>query len=433
MSATPSTTDSAEAQLIESGAAAHTGTVHSDDALALGFVKANTNLRYTAAWGRWHEWDGTHWREDRTVEVFDHVRRYLRTIANTRADSATRLRNSGTVSAVEKLARSDRAYACVPEQWDADDWALSTPGGIVDLKTGNIRPARKEDYATKSSAVAPQVGCPLWLSFLDRVTGHDTDLQSFLQRTLGYCLTGSTRDHALFFFHGSGGNGKSTFLETARSILGSYSRTAPTGMLMATKYDRHPTDIAGLRGVRMAVTTEIEEGRAWDSARIKALSGGDSIAARGMRQDFFEFDPKFKLLIAGNDRPLIRKIDEAIRRRFHVVPFCVKINEPDPDFRQKLVEEWPGILAWMVEGCLMWQEQGLSAPRAVTGATTEYLQEQDVVGRWIADECEMSNSAEAPIADLDQSYGAWCNVAVWSLPLPGIVGTIRFVQWIRTS
>jgi putative DNA primase/helicase len=299
----------------------------------------------------------------------------------------------------------------LPEQWDFDDWALSTPGGIVDLRTGGSRPARREDYATKSTAVTPGGDCQRWLAFLDHVTNHDGDLQLFLQRMLGYCLTGSVRDHALFFLYGSGSNGKSTFVETARSILGSYSRTAPTGMLMASNYDRHPTDIAGLRGIRMAVTTEVEEGRVWDSARIRSLTGGDSITARGMRQDFFDFDPKFKLVIAGNDKPVIRKVDEAIRRRFHVVPFCVKITQPDPDFREKLVDEWPGILAWMIKGCRMWQEQGLSAPRAVADATADYLEQQDVVGRWIADTCEMKPSAKTPIADLFASWNKWCEAA----------------------
>jgi putative DNA primase/helicase len=278
----------------------------------------------------------------------------------------------------------------------------------VDLRTGKTRPARKEDCATKSTAVAPGGSCPLWLAFLDHVTGHDADLQSFLQRMLGYCLTGSVRDEALFFLYGSGGNGKSTFLETARSILGHYSRTAPTGMLMATNADRHPTDIAGLRGIRMAITTEVEEGRVWDAARIKSLTGGDSITARGMRQDYFDFDPKFKLLVAGNNKPVIRKVDEAIRRRFHLIPFCVKIDHPDTDFREKLKQEWPGILNWMIEGCLLWQRHGLAAPRAVTDATADYLREQDVLGRWITEECELKQSAETPIADLFESWKQWC-------------------------
>lgn len=406
MSSPLSTTDSA-AQAVLS-AATHPDCLHTDDALALGFVRANSNLRYTATWNRWHEWDGTHWREDRTIAVFDHARRYLRSIARTAPEFAVRLSSGGTVSAIEKLARSDRACASVPEQWDADDWALSTPGGMVDLRIGRIRPARKEDYATKSTAVAPEGTCPLWLEFLDHVTGHDVEMQLFLQRMLGYCLTGSVRDHALFFLYGSGGNGKSTFLETARSILGEYARTAPTGMLMASNSDRHPTEIAGLRSIRMAITTEVEEGRVWDIAKLKSLTGGDAITARRMRENFFDFDPKFKLLIAGNDRPTIRKVDEAIRRRFHVVPFCAKIERPDPDFRQKLVKEWPGILAWMIEGCLMWQEHGLSAPRAITNATDDYLREQDVVGRWVTEECELKPNVETPIAELFEAWETWC-------------------------
>ena len=380
----------------------------SDDALALRFARNYPDLRYTAAWKKWHRWNETVWQEDRTIMVFHLIRGFARRIALSTRDKT--IGSAGRISSIERLARSDRAYAALPEHWDAEDWVIATPGGVVDLRTGEARPARKEDYATKSTPVAPGGSCPLWLAFLDQVTGHDTTLQSFLQRMLGYCLTGSVRDHALFFLYGAGGNGKSTFLETARSILGDYSRTAPTGMLMASSYDRHPTDIAGLRSIRMAITTEIDEGRVWDAARIKSLTGGDSIAARLMRQDYFQFDPKFKLLIAGNNKPIIRNVDEAIRRRFHLIPFSVKINRPDPDFREKLKEEWPGILAWMIEGCLQWQEDGLSAPQAVADATTEYLHAQDIVGRWIVDDCETKPSFEEPTANLFESWKKWCEV-----------------------
>jgi putative DNA primase/helicase len=225
---------------------------------------------------------------------------------------------------------------------------------------------------------------------------------------LGYCLTGSVCENALFFLYGSGGNGKSTFLETARAILGDYARTAPTGMLMASKSDRHPTEVAGLRSIRMAIATEVEEGRAWDTARIKALTGGDSITARGMRQDYFDFPPKFKLVIAGNNKPAIVKVDEAIRRRFYILPFSVKIDAPDLDFREKLKKEWPGILAWMIDGCLIWQKQGLSAPRSVSEATSEYLCEQDIVGRWIEENCDLKPSVKTPVGELFQSWQDWC-------------------------
>jgi putative DNA primase/helicase len=158
----------------------------------------------------------------------------------------------------------------------------------------------------------------------------------------------------------------------------------------------------------MAVTIEVEEGRAWDAAKVKSLTGGDRITARGMRQDFFDFDPKFKLLIAGNDKPVIRKTDEAFRHRLHVVPFSVKIERPDLTFREKPKQEWPGILAWMIDGCLIWQKQGLSAPRFVTDATAEYLQEQDVVGRWIEENCDLKPNVKTPIGDLFQSWQDWC-------------------------
>jgi putative DNA primase/helicase len=200
-----------------------------DDALAAEFSRQHTNLRYTAAWRKWHEWDGSGWVEDRTMRISEHVRRFVRGTRSPDPLRTRRLQSGGTISSIEKLARSDRAHAMQPEQWDADDWVLATPGGIVDLQTGNIRAARKEDYATKTTAVPPGGFCPLWLKFLDLVTDHDREMIVFLQRMLGYCLTGSVTEHALFFLCGPGGNGKSTLLETARSILGNYSRPAPPG------------------------------------------------------------------------------------------------------------------------------------------------------------------------------------------------------------
>jgi putative DNA primase/helicase len=234
-------------------------------------------------------------------------------------------------------------------------------------------------------------------------------MQSFLQRMFGYCLTGSVIEHALFFLYGPGGNGKSTILETGRAILGDYSRSAPSGMCMSTSFDRHPTDVAGLRGTRMAITTEIDEGRAWDTTRIKGLTGGDAISARFMRQDYFDFDPKFKLLISGNDQPRLSRVDDAIRRRFNVLPFRVRITDPDPEFREKLRPEWPGILACMIQGCLSWQEHGLSAPALVTSATADYLESQDTTGRWIAEECELKPGTETPVGELFQSFTQWCS------------------------
>jgi putative DNA primase/helicase len=222
-----------------------------------------------------------------------------------------------------------------------------TPGGVIDLRSGEIHPHQPSDYMTNITAVAPNGACPLWRKFLNRIFAGDAELIAFVQRVAGYTLTGSTREHAMFFGFGTGANGKSVLINTISGILGDYHRTAAIETFTASKFDRHPTDLAGLRGARLVTAIETEEGRRWDEAKIKALTGGDRIAARFMRQDFFEYLPGFKLVIAGNHKPSLRSVDESIRRRLNLLPFTVTIppEDRDRDLPEKLKAEWPGILA----------------------------------------------------------------------------------------
>jgi putative DNA primase/helicase len=191
----------------------------------------------------------------------------------------------------------------------------------------------------------------LWDRFLTKVTGGNVGLIGFLQRFLGYCMTGHVNKHVLVFLYGRGANGKSVFVGTVSRIFGDYAAVAPMEMLLAGKYDRHPTEIARLRGVRLVTASETQQGRAWDEAKIKNLTGGDKLTGRFMRGDFFDFDPTHKLLISGNHKPSLRNVDEAIRRRFLLVPFTVQIpeKERDTELPKKLEKEWPAILRWMIE------------------------------------------------------------------------------------
>jgi len=195
----------------------------------------------------------------------------------------------------------------------------------VELRTRTVRSARPSDYSTKCAAATPKGECPQWKAFLARVTGGDEDLQAYLQRVTGYCLTGITTEHVLFFLYGTGANGKSVFVDTLLGIWGDYAVIAPMETFMETNGTRHPTELAHLYGARLAVAHETEAGRCWAEAKIKSLTGGDKITARYMRGDFFDFTPKFKLMIVGNHKPSLPSVDEAIRRRFHLVHFTVTI------------------------------------------------------------------------------------------------------------
>jgi len=404
----------ADAKIIELDA--HRPPAFTDEALALRYAERHAdNLRYVAAWGRWLSWDGTRWQFDDTLRAFDLVRRLCReaSVECNKHKAASILASAKTVAAVERLAKSDRRLAATADQWDSDPWLLNTPGGVVDLRSGEMRQHRPDDHMTRRSAVAPGGECPSWHAFLNRVTDGDTTLQQFLQRKAGYALTGSTREHALFFAYGTGANGKSVYVNTIAGIMGDYHKTAPIETFTASNTDRHPTDLAGLRGARLVTAVETEEGRRWAESRIKSLTGGDRIAARFMRQDFFEFTPQFKLLIAGNHKPGLRSVDEAIRRRFNLIPFGVTIppEERDDQLADRLRSEWPGILQWMIDGCINWQERGLAAPEAVTAATATYLEAQDAIAAWLEESCQRRPDAWASRTQLFNSWVKWATAA----------------------
>jgi putative DNA primase/helicase len=387
----------------------------SEDALALRFSRRyGDNLRYVLAWGHWMCWDGRRWVDDDTLHVFDLARGICRAASAECGDAkeraAIRIAAAQTVTAIERLARADRHHATRVEQWDKDLWLLNTPTGTIDLRTGDIHEQSRNEYITKITAAGLGGDCPLWLRFLERVTGGDPDLQSFLQRMIGYSLTGCTREHALFFLYGTGANGKSVFLSTISGLLAEYAKTAPASSFTASTNEQHPTDLAGLRGARFVTAIETEDGSRWAESKIKSLTGGDKIAARFMRCDFFEFVPEFKLVIAGNHKPGLRSVDEAIRRRLHLVPFTVTIpqEERDPSLAEKLRAEFPGILAWAIRGCLAWQEHGLNPPAVVRNATTEYLAGEDAIGRWLEDDCIEDEAIWTSSAALFVDYRAWC-------------------------
>ena len=388
----------------------------SEDALALTFTQRHQDdLRFVNRWGRWFRWNGHVWQADETVHAFDLSRMVCREAASqcNKYSVSKALASAKTVAAVEKLARADRQHAATVDQWDGNLWLLSTPNCAIDLRSGETRPNRREDYSTKITAVAPSGDCPNWLDFLNRVTDGDDQLIAFLRRMAGYSLTGITREHALFFLYGTGANGKTTFVNALAGCLGDYHTTSSTEVFTVDRGERHPTELANLRGARLVTVTETEEGRRWAEARIKALTGGDPISARFMKQDFFEFTPTFKLVIAGNHKPQLRNVDEAFRRRLHLIPFTVTIppEERDETLPERLKAEWPGILQWMIDGCLAWQEGGLAPPERVLEATKEYLSAEDAIELWIDDRCHRGPDYKTSTSELYASFKTWSEEA----------------------
>ncbi len=314
--------------------------------------------------------------------------------------------------AMINLAQSEPGIPVTEVELDADPWLLNVLNGTLDLKTGELRPHLREDLITKLSPVRYDLDatCPTWDKFLQHIMDGDEDRIRFLQKAIGYSLTGSTTEQVLFIFYGNGANGKSTFLITIHSLLGDYARQTPTETLLIKRGNGIPNDVARLKGARFVDAAEAESGKQLAEALVKQLTGGDKIPARFLYGEFFEFDVTFKLFLAVNHKPIIRGNDYAIWRRIRLVPFNVTIppEEQDKTLSEKLKAELPGILRWAVEGCLLWQKEGLGVPDLVKSATGDYRAEMDVIADFIAECCEVAPGAKTPFKALYKRYTEWC-------------------------
>jgi putative DNA primase/helicase len=379
-------------------------------------------LRFCHHTVAWFEWTGAHWKQDDTELAFQFARSLGREAsAGAGPKDLKEVRKVAFASGVERFARGDRAVAVTSADWDQHAFLLGTPEGTVDLATGRLRPADPTEGITKVTRVAPAAApsCPLWLRFLDETFDSDRELIRFVQQWCGYTLTGDVREHALVFGSGPGGNGKSVLVNTVSGILGDYAATAAMDTFTASRSDRHTTELAMLRGARMVTASETEEGRPWAESRIKQLTGGDWVTARFMREDNFTYRPTFKLTIIGNHQPELRNVDEAMRRRVNIVPFNCRPPSPDRELELKLKAEWPGILRWMIEGCLDWQRNGLVRPSAVADATADYFAEQDLFGQWLEQACDVEPANSAKLASSTELFKSWSDYAKAAGEAPG--------------
>jgi putative DNA primase/helicase len=377
-------------------------------------------IRYVAGWGKWLVYNGKVWKEDQINRVFSYARKICAHTAlplngGNKGEQALarKLNTAQTISAVVKIAQSLPRIAATMEQWDVDPWLLNTPKGVVDLRTGKIREHRADDYMTKSTKVSPGGSCPRFLKFLGEVTNDDAEMIAYLRRKDGYSLTGVTTEHAVFFTYGDGRNGKTVKQNTTGYVMGDYCVAAPITTFIVTGYEQHPTDLAMLRGARLVRCSEVAKGQRWAEEKIKQMSGGDPITARFMRQDFFTYAPQFKLDFLGNVKPSLRTVDEAAKARFQMIPFTVFFEEEkrDHELEERLREEGPGILQWMIEGCLEWQREGLKPPPKVRAATEEYLPQQDATEEWLRECCERNAPKASTITRLMRSWTDWAEAA----------------------
>jgi putative DNA primase/helicase len=308
------------------------------------------------------------------------------------------------------LARSD--VPVMPDELDASPDLLNTESGTIDLRTGDLREHRREDLITKIAPTKywPDAAAPTWEAFLERVLPGE-ELRAFVQRAVGYSATGDTSEQCMFINHGGGANGKSTFQEAIAAALGDYAMRAPTEMLLAKRSDGVPNDVARMKGARFVSASETEEGRRLAESRIKDLTGQDTITARFMKAEWFDFAPTHKLWLSTNHKPEIRGTDAAIWRRIRLVPWAVTIPpvEQDKKLPIALRDELAGILAWVVRGCLQWRREGLQAPDEVRKATGEYRVEMDVLAGFLAECCELDTSHWEYAKDLYECYKRWCD------------------------
>lgn len=399
---------------------------HTDLGNARRMVDAfGQDIIYVPDWETWFVWTGSMWSEDKKNHIMNIAKE---TVAKMYQDAATlnddgkrqELIKWGLLSESRKrladmvtLASSEPGIPREQSELDTHHMLLNCKNGTVDLATGELLPHTREHYITMCLPIRynPTATCPTWLSFLNDIMLGDQQMVNFLQRAIGYTLTGNVTEQCLFFLYGTGSNGKSTFIETIMGLLGGYAQKAPTEMLMA-KYGAPgiPNDVARLVGMRMVVAAELEEGKQFNESVIKDLTGDDTITARFMRQEFFDFPPTHKLWMYGNHKPVIKGTDEGIWRRPKLIPFLRKFDdhEKDKTMKARLRAEYEGILAWAVQGCLLWQRDGLTPPDQVKEATQNYRNEMDTMARFIEEKCFVSAAVSVRFSDLRLAYEQWC-------------------------
>lgn len=392
-------------------------------------------LHYCFPQQRWYVWGGARWENDQTGEIVRRAKETIRALYDEAAkieddDERKRLvgwamksEASAKLDAMIALARSEDGIPITPQQMDADPWALNCLNGTLDLQTGRLRPHNAIDLITKLAPVSydPAARHPMWERFLSTALGNDDELIAFLARAVGYSLTGLPVEERLFFVHGPAGAGKSTFIEAIKATLGDYAMTADFETFLArSMVGGIRNDVARLAGARFVASIEVDEGKKLAEGLVKTITGGDTVTARHLYQEAFEFKPQFTLWLCANYAPQVKDNDAAMWRRILRIPFerVIAAEQRDPAVKAALrdpQQAGPAILAWAVRGCLEWQRIGLAIPQRVLTATEEYRQEMNPLQDFAAECCLMTPTAITPSAKLREAYEVWAKEAGYAI------------------
>lgn len=397
-------------------------------------------IKYIPTWGAFLSWEGDGWRVDRgglaalryAGKTVDSIRKegQMEPVGSPERLAlmkwAVGSENRTRLEAMVNLARVDLAISY--EQLDRSPFLLNCVNGTVDLRSGKLRPHAPSDLLTKSTGVVFRTAAkaPQWERFLKQVL-PDAATREFIQRFAGYATTGDVSERMFAILHGKGRNGKSLFLHMIKRALGDYASVGAPELLMADKGQAHPTDVADLYGVRLAIANEVRKGRTFDEEAVKRLTGGDTLKARRMREDFWEFSPTHKLMIAANHTPNVKDASDSFWDRVALIPFNVRITDKQVDRRliDKLSKELPGILAWLVRGAVLWHRSGLKRPKAVVEATTDYRAEEDKLGQFFLEKLRVRTDGKLKSSTLRALIAAWCKDRCRPFPEKDVVERLR--------
>lgn len=382
-------------------------------------------VKYCAIYKKWFIWNGKRWEQDDTGKIITYAIECVRNIIHdadllpegdkrkSLIQHSLKSESSGKLKALLEIASGMPAITVRSEDLDQNPWLLNCQNGTIDLRTGKLKPHDPKDYITRICAAAykPDCAIPLWTQLMEKITGGDKEYIRYIQKALGYALTGDISEQAIFILYGTGSNGKSTMLNIFAALLNGYAQSTSSDTFMQKKNESVNNDIARLKGARFVSAIEMEEGKRMAESLIKSMTGGDKLVTRFLYGEFFEYVPQFKVFLAVNHKPDIRDTTNSIWRRIKIMEFNNTFTEQERDknFPTKIMaKELPGILAWAVQGCLDWQQNGINAPDIVEAATRAYKEEMDSFSHFFNECCVVREGARVSNKMLRAKYDEWC-------------------------